>query len=170
MTETSREYTSRLLGYLGDKDPIKILSSTPKKLKKLIKDASPKELQKRPKPEKWSVAEIIAHLAEVEIVLAYRMRMILSFNGTPIQSMDQDLWAKNAGYIIADPKSAIEYFKVQRERNLALLDSLSKEQWSQYGVHAERGKESIADIVNLYGGHDLNHLMQIEAILKGKRK
>lgn len=170
MTETSQEYTSRLLGYLGDKDPIKILSSTPKKLKKLIKDTSPKELQKRPKPEKWSVAEIIAHLAEVEIVLAYRMRMILSFNGTPIQSMDQNLWMKNAGYIISDPKAAIEYFKVQRERNLALLDSLSKEQWSQYGIHAERGKESIAHIVNLYGGHDLNHLMQIEAILKGKRK
>ncbi|MEX2090434.1 MAG: DinB family protein [Bacteroidota bacterium] len=168
MNETAEEYISRLLGYLGDKDSIKIMSSTPKKLKKLIKSASKKELQKRPKPDKWSAAEIIAHLAEVEIVLAYRMRMILSVSGTPIQAMDQDLWMKNAGYIIADPKAALEMFTVQRENNLALLDSLSKEQWSQYGMHAERGKESITHIVNLYGGHDLNHLMQIEAILKGK--
>jgi hypothetical protein len=168
MNETAKEYISRLLEYLGDKDSVKIMSSTPKKLKKLIKTASKKELQKRPKPDKWSAAEIIAHLAEVEIVLAYRMRMILSVSGTPIQAMDQDLWMKNAGSIIADPKAALEMFTVQRENNLALLDSLSKEQWSQYGMHAERGKESIAHIVNLYGGHDLNHLMQIEAILKGK--
>ncbi|MEX0736471.1 MAG: DinB family protein [Bacteroidota bacterium] len=168
MNETAKEYISRLLGYLGDKDSVKIMSSTPKKLKNLIKTASKKELQKRPKPDKWSAAEIIAHLAEVEIVLAYRMRMILSVSGTPIQAMDQDLWMKNAGYIIADPKAALEMFTVQRENNLALLDSLSKEQWSQYGMHAERGKESITHIVNLYGGHDLNHLMQIEAILKGK--
>lgn len=170
MNETAKEYTSRLLGYLGEKDPIDIMASTPKRIRKLIKSASKKELQKRPKPEKWSVAEIVGHLAEVEIVLAYRMRMILSVNGTPIQSMDQDLWMKNAGYIIADPKEALEYFKVQREQNLALLASLTKEQWSQYGVHDERGKESMSHIVNLYGGHDLNHLMQIEAILKGKKK
>lgn len=170
MQETAKEYTSRLLGYLGDKNPVEIMSSTPKKIKKLIKSASKKELQKRPKPDKWCVAEIVAHLAEVEIVLAYRMRMILSVDGIPIQSMDQDLWMKNAGYIIADPVAALEYFKVQREQNLALLDSLTKEQWSQYGMHDERGKESITHIVNLYGGHDLNHLMQIEAILNGRKK
>lgn len=170
MQETAKEYTSRLLGYLGDKDPIEIMSSTPKKIKKLIKSASKKELQKKPKPDKWCVAEIVAHLAEVEIVLAYRMRMILSVNGTPIQSMDQDHWMKNAGYIIADPVAGLEYFKIQREQNLALLHSLTKEQWSQYGMHAERGIESITHIVNLYGGHDLNHLMQIEAIMNGRKK
>lgn len=76
MEETAKEYTSRLLGYLGDTDPIEVMTMTPKKIKKLIKNASKKELQKRPKPDKWSVAEIVAHLAEVEIVLADRKSVV----------------------------------------------------------------------------------------------
>lgn len=166
MTETAEEYTSRLLGYLGKKDPRTVMASTPGRLKTLLKGVSRRALLKRPKPDKWSVAEIIAHLVEVEIVLAFRIRMIVSFNGTPIQSMDQDLWMRNAGYLVRNPSGALQSFAILRRQNLAFLGSLPKRQWSYYGVHAERGKESIRHIVNLYGGHDLNHLMQVEAILK----
>ena len=74
---------------------------------------------------------------------------------------------KNSGYLIKDSKKAVELFRVLRQSNLAMLKSMSKKHWRYYGIHAERGEESIAHIVRMYAGHDLNHLMQIERTVKG---
>ena len=167
MTETPKQYTTRLLALLGNRDAIAVMASTASKLEKLLRKIPRRTLARRPQPKKWSVAEIVAHLAEVEIVLAYRMRMILSDNGTVIQAMDQDKWVKNSGYLIKDSKKAVELFRVLRQSNLAMLKSISKKHWRYYGIHAERGEESIAHIVRMYAGHDLNHLMQIERTVKG---
>ena len=56
-------------------------------------------------------------------------------------------------------------FRAAREANLALLKSLTPEQWKYYGMHSERGQETIEHTVRMLAGHDLNHLQQIERIL-----
>ena len=68
-------------------------------------------------------------------------------------------------YDTRDPRKSLEQFRVLREANLALLESLEPEQWKQYGLHSERGQESIEQIVRMFAGHDLNHVKQIEEIL-----
>ena len=98
------------------------------------------------------------------------MRMILSQNGTPIQAFDQDMWANTFNYLQRDSKSSMETFRALRENNLALLKSVPKNLWENYGMHQERGKESIAHIVRMFAGHDLNHLQQIEKIVKPSRR
>jgi hypothetical protein len=91
--------------------------------------------------------------------------MILGAPGTPIQAFDQDMWAVLGNYGARDTQLSLAQFRVLREMNLALFESLSAAQWQQYGIHAERGVETIADIAAYYAGHDLNHLQQIKAIL-----
>jgi uncharacterized damage-inducible protein DinB len=166
MTETPQEYTARILSYVEGKDPMKVQSSTVKRIERLIKNLSPKQLKKNPTAGKWSIAEIIAHLAEAELVGGYRLRMILSLNGTPIQAFDQNVWMEGATYLSKHPKQALTMFQVLRENNIAFYKAIPKEQREQYGMHAERGKETINHIFRLYAGHDLNHLMQIERIVK----
>jgi hypothetical protein len=58
---------------------------------------------------------------------------------------------------------------VLRDANLALLKSLTPEQWKHYGMHAERGEESIEQIVRMFAGHDINHTKQIEKIFSAKK-
>jgi hypothetical protein len=165
MPETVQQYTQRIMANAQGEDPIKVQSSTNKKLERLTKGVSGAKLRKRPAPEKWSVAEILAHLADVEIVIGWRMRSILGDPGTAVQAYDQNKWVVAAHYEKRDPRKSIEIHRCLREANLALLKSLSPEQWKHHGQHAERGQESIEHIVRMMAGHDINHLHQIERIL-----
>jgi hypothetical protein len=163
--ETPQEYTKRMVGNVGSQNPLRVQASTAKKLARLTRGHAPSKLRKRPMPDKWSVAEILAHLADSEVATSWRMRQILGAPGTPLQAFDQDAWAAACHYLKRDPRKSIEQFRVMREANLALLKTLTPEQWKHYGVHAERGKESIEHIERMKAGHDLNHIGQIERIL-----
>jgi hypothetical protein len=165
MNETPQQYTQRVLGYVEGKQPLKVQAATAKRLERLIKGVPAAKLRKRPAPDKWSVSEILAHLADAEIVGGFRMRLILGAPGTPIAAFDQDAWVMSGHYGKRDPRKSIEQFRVLREANLALLKVLTPEQWKHYGMHSERGQESIEHIVRMFAGHDVNHLRQIERIL-----
>jgi hypothetical protein len=168
MKETPRQYTERILGYANGKRPLIVLAATARKLDRLIRGVSMTKLCKRPAPEKWSVSEIIAHLADGEIVGGFRLRLILGSPGAPIIACDQDKWVTSGHYDERDPRKSVELFRVLREANLALLESLAPEQWKDYGIHSERGRESIEHIARMFAGHDINHLRQIEKILARK--
>ncbi len=169
MKETVQEYVQRIQGKLAGQDPLKVQAATPKKLARLIKGVTTAKLRKRPAPEKWSVAEILAHLADAEIVTSWRIRAILGAPGTPIQAFDQDAWVVAGHYGKRDARKSLEQFRVLRETNLALYKMLAPEQWKHHGLHAERGEESIERIVLMMAGHDINHLEQVERILARKK-
>lgn len=168
MNETPQQFTQRILSYIEGKEPLAIQAGTAGRLAQLVEGVSASELRTRPAPEKWSVSEIIAHLADGEIVSAFRMRFILGSPGSPVVAYDQDKWVTSGHYDKREPQKSIELFRVLREANLALLESLRPEQWKEYGVHSERGQESIEHIVRFFAGHDINHLLQIERILARK--
>ena len=169
MQETVEQYKQRIMGYLGEQDPVRVQSKTAGKIERLVRKVPAARLRKRPAPGKWSVAEILAHLADDEMVTGYRMRSVLGAPGTPIAAFDQDKWAESQNYAKRAPKMSLRVLLTLRQANLALLKSLRAEQWKQFGVHAERGAESIERIVQMMAGHDINHLRQIEAILAGKK-
>lgn len=170
MPETFAEYRKRIMDHVGNgQDPMKLQAAAAKKIAKLVKGVSPAKLRKRPQPGKWSVAEIVAHLADAEIVIGYRIRMILGAPGTPIQAFNQDDWVTSGHYEKRDARKALEQFRVLRETNVALYKSLAPEQWKHHGMHAERGEESVELIVRMMAGHDLNHIHQIGRILAPKK-
>ena len=170
MTETPARYKARILSYQAGADPMVLLPTAPDTVATLIADASSEDLSHRPAPGRWCVREIIAHLADTELVVAYRIRTILSSPGTAIQAFDQDVWARTGRYDARDVKQSLGLFRALRDANLELLRSLSPEQWARHGVHAERGVESVRDIAMLHAGHDINHLKQVEAILETRPK
>jgi hypothetical protein len=168
MQETPQQYTQRILGNVAGQEPLKVQAATPKKLERFLAKASAAKLRKRPAPDKWSIGEILAHLADAEIVIAWRVRSILGAPGTAIQAFDQESWVVAGHYDKRNPSESVAQFGAVRDANLALYKSLTAEQWKQYGIHSERGQESVEHIVRMMAGHDLNHLKQIEAILAGK--
>lgn len=170
MQETAQEYTARLLSYGEGKDPLRLQQAAPAKLAALLKGKNRKQVMRRPTPDKWSVAEILAHLADAELAIAWRLRQVLTNNAIPIQAYDQDMWAKTFDYAHRDPRHSLANFRALREANVALLKSVPRNLWENYGVHQERGNESVNHIVRMVAGHDLNHLLQIEGIFKGSRE
>ena len=162
--ESADAYKARILRYQAGSDFLALQTAAPETLASLTGDLTTEELSRRPAPDKWSIQELAAHLADDELVGAYRMRMILSSPGTAIQAFDQDIWARTGRYASTDTKASVEMFRILRQANLALLRSLTPAEWNLYGIHAERGAESIRDIAMYYAGHDLNHFKQIEAI------
>jgi hypothetical protein len=170
MQETAQEYTQRLLSYGDGKDPLRLQQAAPGKLAAVLKGKPGKQLTRRPAPDKWSVAEILAHLADAELAISWRLRQVLASNAIPIQAYDQDLWAKTFNYARRDPRQSLASFRVLREANIALLKSVPRKLWENYGVHAERGNESVNHIVKMVAGHDLNHLQQIQKILQRSKQ
>jgi hypothetical protein len=170
VSETVPQYMQRILGYAEGQQPLKIQAASAKKLERLLKGVPAAKLRKRPAADKWSVAEIMAHLADSEIVTGFRLRQILGTPGAPIPAYDQDAWAKACRYEKRDARKALEQFRVLREANLELLKTLTSEQWQHHGMHSERGAETIERLVKLIAGHDLNHTQQIERIVVPAKK
>ena len=161
-------YKARILAYQAGTDFLALQAAAPERLASLISGLSSEELSRRPVPNKWSIQEIAAHLADDELVGGYRIRMILSSPGTEIQAFDQDTWSRTGRYNRIEVRLSLEMFRALREANLALLGALRSDEWDMFGVHAERGVESIRDIAMYYAGHDINHFLQIEAIRSGE--
>lgn len=166
MQETAEQYIHRVLGYVEGQDAIKVQRATASKLKKLTQGLTAKQLKWRPEPAKWSISEIIAHLADTEIVCSWRMRSVIGENGITIQPFDQDRWASVFKYQARDARRSLELFRVLRENNLKMLGEIPREIWENYGMHLERGKESIAHLARMFAGHDTNHVLQVERIRK----
>src|ERR1044072_3821192 len=164
-SESVSEYKTRIFSYVTGEDPLLLQAKAPDILTSLVEGLSSEDLGRRPAPLKWSIREIVAHLADDELVGAYRMRLILSSPGTVIQAFDQDVWARTGRYGTADVKESLVLYRVLRHQNLKLLHSLNSEEWDMFGVHAERGVESLRDIAMYFAGHEINHFRQIESIL-----
>ncbi|HEY6305983.1 MAG TPA: DinB family protein [Candidatus Angelobacter sp.] len=169
MPETPQQYTQRMLNNLDGQEPLRLQQAAPKKLATLLRGKNKKQLTRRPAPGKWSVAEIVAHLADAEVVVSWRLRQIIASNGASVQAFDQDVWAGTFDYAHRDARKSLERYRVLREGNITLLKSIPKPLWDNYGVHQERGNESVAHIVRMMAGHDVNHLRQIEGILKPQK-
>ena len=122
MPETAEEYIHRIVGYVEGQDAMKVQRSTATKLKKSIQGLTPKQLKWRPEPTKWSIAEILAHLADAEIVASWRMRSVIGENGITIQPFDQNAWASAFEYQGRDAKRSLELLRLLRENKHAMQD------------------------------------------------
>jgi hypothetical protein len=165
MRETFEEYVARIESYLGRDDPFAVLRSTPGALRRVIRGVPNRRLAVRPAPRKWSAAEILAHLADTDLVWGYRIRKILEGRGAPLQGMDQEKWCRRLRYAAIPSSDSLATFEVLRHGNLALLERVSKGALRTWGTHSQFGRLTISRIVRMLAGHDRNHLGQIRAIL-----
>ena len=158
-------YIERLLGLVGDRDPVQILSETPSRLEDVYWEVKDKKLAVPFGEGKWTARQIFAHLVDVENVWSFRVRLALTVDHPTIQPYDQDAFVSL--YKGIDASLAVEVFRSARTWNLELVRSLTPEQLSRGAFHPERGEEPVGRMIGLIAGHDLNHLAQLELIAKG---
>jgi uncharacterized damage-inducible protein DinB len=164
--EVRAQYAKAVLGLVADRNPIEILRETPGAVARAVATLTPQQLKTPEAPGKWSIASVLRHLADTDVVWGWRMRLILAQDRPPLTGFDQDLWAERLDYANADPNESLEAFIVLRRDNLRLIEHATPDDLQRVGVHAERGEESVGYLVRLYAGHDLAHLAQIERIGK----
>jgi hypothetical protein len=139
-----------------------ILAATPGEIGRLILAFGAEKENAAPAPGKWSAAEILAHLADCELVFGFRLRQTLAENGPTIQPFDQDKWA--ATYIGVPAKQALEVFTALRGWNLRLIGLALPQAAERPVKHPERGTMTFLTIVETMAGHDLNHLGQLKKL------
>jgi hypothetical protein len=169
MRETNEQYRARMYSYVGEKNALELQASAPGRLARLLDGITDSDARKSPAPGKWSVAEIVTHMADTELVMGYRIRAILGAPGTQIIGFDQDAWVPALHYDKRELKQSFAQYKAFREANVALLRLLTPEQWKQQGLHNERGPQDVDTIVRMTAGHDINHIQQIEKIIAAKK-
>lgn len=147
---------------LGGLDPLEVIAGTPAKLLGLMTAIGQERAEKPRAPGKWSAREIVSHLADCEIAFAFRLRQTLAEDHHVMQPFDQDAWAKR--YRAHSVEGALATFSALRDWNLELVRSLSAADRAKAASHPERGDMTFETILETMGGHDRNHLKQIEEI------
>jgi uncharacterized damage-inducible protein DinB len=160
------EYVARIRGYAQGQDPLVLQRRTPEILAELLADVSDARLRTRPSADKWSIGEILAHLAEDEIASGWRYRQMVEHNGLELDGFDQDLWARLGGYDSRPPQESLALFRLLRGANLQFLEALAPEQWECFGIHVERGRMTVRELATHMAGHDANHVEQVRRILE----
>jgi uncharacterized damage-inducible protein DinB len=155
----------RYLAALGENDPLKSMRKAPKRVARLVEQLSAKKAKRRVEPGKWSIHEVVAHLADGEVVLGARLRMVAAEDGKRVVAYDQDAFVTGLGVDGVPTRELLEDFAAVRRANVRLLERLPKEAFAKAGIHDERGKESVEDMLRMYAGHDLVHEAQIERLI-----
>lgn len=163
-------YVSQLLDLLGDRDSLRVQSELLGAVEALVRPLDEATLGMPEAPGKWSVIEVVQHLADTELVVGYRYRVILAEDRPPLPAFDQERWTDELRYRHARLDDALGQLRALRDANLRLLRSVPDERLDRVGIHAERGEESVRDLARLAAGHDLVHRAQIERILETVRR
>jgi hypothetical protein len=148
--------------FLDGRPVMEILAETPRAIASLLDKMGPGKAYEAPAPGKWSAGEVVAHLADCELVFGFRLRQTLAEIGPTIQPFDQDKWAKS--YRGIEPQEALAAFTAFRRWNLLMLEAVLPAAAARTVTHPERGTMTFQTIVETMAGHDLNHLGQIRRI------
>src|SRR6185503_18453757 len=149
---------------LSADDRMRRMARTADELAAAIRGRDDTVLSRRPDGKNWAAKEAICHLRDVEEMFTGRFGMILAMDN-PKLAFDPtmpDRWAEERQYLRNDAQLALAAFRARRVEALALLRTLTPEQWKRAGIHATRGPITINDFVTLMSWHDDNHLDQLK--------
>jgi hypothetical protein len=160
-----RAYLAKLERHLAGRDSVALLRTGPARLARAVRGLRKAQLRRRPARDKWSILEILGHLHDTEVVYGYRWRMMAAEPGAVIQAYDQARWARDLRHRNANAGRLIDQIRAMRQGSLDLLARVPRRQWkNRYGLHTERGRETLERSVRQVAGHDGNHIAQILAI------
>jgi len=158
------DYIAAVLALVGDRDPVEILAELAPALAEVVAGVGAGDLRRAEAPGKWSMIEVLAHLADAELVWSYRLRLVLAEADPVLTGYDQDRWVEYLHYKEREVASVLEDIEFLRARNLRLIRSLGEEELERAGRHCERGRETVRHMLRLNAGHDLVHRSQLQRI------
>ncbi len=119
------------------------------------------EIDFKPSPAEWSVRQIMAHMADSEMVATYRFRRVIAEENATFEGYDQDAWAEKLDYAVRDVRDSLDVFRAAREFNYALFRTLPEPAFERVGIHAQRGPMKLFDLLKIYAVHAEKHARQI---------
>ena len=149
--------------FLGDARAQDVLDMTPVTIARLIRHTDAAGLTRSPAPGKWSIRDILCHLADSEVSFAFRLRQTIGESHHVIQPFDQELWS--SPYSKLDAHDALDAYTAFRRWNMLLIRAVGPQALSEPVTHPERGEMTFGTIVETMAGHDINHLRQIEKLV-----
>jgi len=117
----------------------------------------------KPGPERWSIQEIVCHLADSEANGYIRCRRAIAEPGAPVMAYDQEQWVAGLKYQEQDPEDALALFRLMRKMSSRLLRSLPAAVWANTMAHPERGPMTLDDWLDIYTAHTPAHIEQMKA-------
>lgn len=157
-------YREALIARLGGRDPVEELAALFERLPAALEGLSEEELRRPETEGKWSILEVVCHLADTELAQGWRMRRILTEDNPTLEPMDQDAWASRLRYDARDLEETLDQLRALRLANLRLVERLDDAELERTAYHPERGSESLRTVIELVAGHDGVHLDQIRRI------
>jgi uncharacterized damage-inducible protein DinB len=148
--------------FLGSSDPLRVIESTPATLARLIRDTDAARLTRSPAPGKWSIRDILSHLADCEITFAFRLRQTVAEPHYRIQPFDQEVWAKHYGALTV--RDALDTFTTLRNWDVQFVKAVGPSALNKVVTHPERGEMTFQTIVETMAGHDINHIGQVQKL------
>ena len=146
---------------------ISLLEKTPRVLETLLGDLPGELLHWKPAPDRWSISEVLAHLAALESVYADRAMRMVAEDSPALQKYDLAGAAERGEYSRGSAGEHLAHFNRTRRSTLALLVGLPPSAGSRTGVHSELGVITLAQMLNEWANHDLGHLRQIAELYRG---
>jgi uncharacterized damage-inducible protein DinB len=148
--------------HLGDRDPFAAIAATAAELARRVAALDAGAADRRPAAGKWSVREVICHLADSEVVFAFRLRQAAAREHHIIDPFEQDDWARS--YAAYDVETALAVFTAVRRWNILFIAAQPPATFQKSLTHPERGAMTFRVLVETMGGHDLNHIAQLGRI------
>jgi hypothetical protein len=152
--------------YVNGRDPVSVMAETIVKTRAAVAGFTPQDFERSYAPGKWTVRELLIHLAHGETVFGSRVRFALSTPDYIVQPFDQDKFMALDQKGLDGP-AALAFFSLSRAFNLGLFKQLTKEQRATKMRHPERGEIDVEDVLITAAGHELHHLPHLEAAKGG---
>jgi hypothetical protein len=130
----------------------------------VLTGAAGEEIDYVPGPGKWSIRQIMAHLADSELVGAQRLRAVIAEENPTLMAFDQDAWAKNLDYARKKPTQSLETFRRLRAENYELLKDLPETAFERGGLHTESGPRTLRSLLQGYADHAEGHARQLQTV------
>jgi hypothetical protein len=130
----------------------------------------PREMwQYKPAPDRWSVHEILVHLADAEANSYVRCRRLVAEPGQAVMGYDQDEWARRCDYHAQDPELAVQLFALLRRASYELIRRLPESAWAATVTHSEYGPYGFERWLEIYERHTRGHIQQMRKNLEAWR-
>lgn len=136
----------------------------PQRFWQIVKGLEEKDLKAHPRPGKWSIQEIVMHMADAEIMGAARIRQTFAQPGSHYAIYDQDIWAQQFGYQeqnMTVVQHALKLFEALRRTSSHIFHRSKSADWDKKAFHAEFGHLSLRQLLELYADHSERHIGQI---------
>lgn len=130
-----------------------------------VRGLSQSDIDALPVPGTWSIRQLVLHVLDSDLIAVHRMKRIIAESNPLLIGYDETLFAKHLGYERMDVADACECFRLNRHLMAQILNGLPESAFARSGVHNERGKVTLAEMVEMYVGHLTHH----EKFLREKR-